>query len=187
MARVHRLKHVERLGSAALADDDSVGTHAQRVAEEVADSDLSRSLDIRRPRLETHDVRLIEEQFGRVFDRDDSFGIRQKRRENVEEGRLSGAGSAADYAVEPRLNATRRKSIATAGTAPILMRSSAVSRFLPKRRIVNVEPSIETGSMIALTREPSGSRASTIGEDSSIRRPSGVMIRSMISRSCSSR
>jgi hypothetical protein len=28
-----------------------------------------------------------------------------------------------------------------------------------------------SGGMMALTREPSGSRASTIGEDSSIRRP----------------
>ena len=34
--------------------------------------------------------------------------------------------------------------------------------------------------MIALTRDPSGSRASTIGLDSSIRRPIGATIRSMI-------
>src|SRR5580700_8260528 len=109
MARVHRLKHVERLGSAALADDDSIGAHTQSVTEEVADADLARSLDVWRSRLETHDVRLIEEQFGRVFDRDDSLGIREKGRENVEEGRLSGAGSAADDAVESRLDGDAQK------------------------------------------------------------------------------
>src|SRR6476646_10456816 len=32
VAGVHRLEHVERLGPAALADDDPVGPHAQRVA-----------------------------------------------------------------------------------------------------------------------------------------------------------
>jgi hypothetical protein len=53
---------------------------------------------------------------------------------------------------------------------------------VPKRRIVRVAPSSEIGSMIALTREPSGKRASTIGEASSMRRPSGAMMRSMIVR-----
>ncbi len=80
--------------------------------------------------------------------------------------------------------AALRNSITGAGTAPILIRSSVVRRFLPNRRIVIDAPSIATGSMIALTREPSGSRASTIGDDSSMRRPSGVMMRSMINRSC---
>ena len=37
-----------------------------------------------------------------------------------------------------------------------------------------------TGGMITLTREPSGRRASTIGDDSSTRRPSGATMRSMM-------
>ena len=47
-------------------------------------------------------------------------------------------------------------------------------------RTVMTGPTSDSGSMIALTREPSGRRASTRGLDSSMRRPSGVMIRSMI-------
>ena len=39
---------------------------------------------------------------------------------------------------------------------------------------------------MALTREPSLRRASTIGVDSSMRRPSGVTMRSMAERSASS-
>ena len=52
VARVHRLEHVQRLGAADLADDDPVGAHAQRVADELADRDLALALDVLRPRLE---------------------------------------------------------------------------------------------------------------------------------------
>ena len=41
----------------------------------------------------------------------------------------------------------------------------------PKRRIDRIGPSMASGGMIALTREPSGRRASAIGDDSSMRRP----------------
>jgi hypothetical protein len=46
-----------------------------------------------------------------------------------------------------------------------------VSGVAPKRRIDTSGPSTANGGMIALTREPSGRRASTIGLDSSTRRP----------------
>ena len=184
VAGVHRLQHVERLGAAALADDDPVGPHAQRVAEEVADADLAGALDVGRPRLEAHDVRLVEQQLGRVLDRHDALALRQERGEHVEERRLAGAGAAADHAVEARLN-RRAQKVHHGRAARRRSRSGRprVRRCLPKRRIVSVVPSIATGSMIALTREPSRKRASTIGEDSSMRRPSGVMMRSMIRRS----
>ena len=47
---------------------------------------------------------LVQQELGRIFDRDDPLAIRQKRREHVEEGRFTGARSAADDAVEPRLH-----------------------------------------------------------------------------------
>src|SRR5581483_1155828 len=50
-------------------------------------------------------------------------------------------------------------------------RSRSVSASRPNRRIERSGPSTATGGMTALTREPSGKRASTMGEDSSIRRP----------------
>jgi hypothetical protein len=50
-----------------------------------------------------------------------------------------------------------------------------------------VEPQLsDSGGMMALTRLPSGSRASTIGEDSSMRRPTWATILLMIRRRCDS-
>ena len=51
-------------------------------------------------------------------------------------------------------------------------------------RIVSVGPRSESGGMIALTRLPSGRRASTIGEASSTRRPTCETILSMIRSRC---
>ena len=53
-------------------------------------------------------------------------------------------------------------------------------------RMVSDGPSTARGGITALTREPSGSRASTIGDDSSTRRPTRQTIRSMTWRSCAS-
>ncbi len=48
--------------------------------------------------------------------------------------------------------------------------------------MVRAEPSIDSGGTTALTRLPSGSRASTIGLDSSTRRPMRETILSMMRR-----
>ena len=77
VARVHRLEHVERLGATRLTDDDAVGTHTQRVAHELADLDLARALDVRRPRLERADVLLPEPELLGVLDRDDALVVRE--------------------------------------------------------------------------------------------------------------
>ena len=52
--------------------------------------------------------------------------------------------------------------------------------------MVSTGPISDSGGMMALTREPSGRRASTIGEDSSMRRPSGATMRLMMRITCSS-
>jgi len=59
-------------------------------------------------------------------------------------------------------------------------RFSMVSGLTAKRRIDRIGPSIASGGMMAFTREPSGRRASTIGLDSSTRRPTRETIFSMI-------
>ena len=60
------------------------------------------------------------------------------------------------------------------------------SRLLLNLRIVTSGPLSESGGMTAFTRLPSGRRASTIGEDSSIRRPTCATILLMILRRCES-
>ena len=57
---------------------------------------------------------------------------------------------------------------------------------LENLRIVSVDPLNASGGMIALTRDPSARRASTSGDDSSIRRPTRETMRSMTRRRCSS-
>ena len=70
----------------------------------------------------------------------------------------------------PRTQASRNCA-AFGVSVPNLIRSSIVSGSLRNFRIVSVGPVSASGGMIALTREPSGRRASTIGEASSMRRP----------------
>ena len=60
------------------------------------------------------------------------------------------------------------------------MRSCIWSGMAENLRTVKHDPSRARGGMMAFTRDPSGNRASAIGEDSSIRRPTLETILSMI-------
>src|SRR5450759_1308709 len=61
---------------------------------------------------------------------------------------------------------------------PYLINWSTVIGFLANLRMVSTGPTREIGGMTALTRDPSGKRASTYGLDSSIRLPNGATKRS---------
>ena len=80
----------------------------------------------------------------------------------------------------------RSRSAISGVTVPKPTRSSTPSGLVENFRMVRVEPLKAIGAMTALTRDPSSSRASTIGEDSSIRRPIRETMRSITPRSCSS-
>jgi hypothetical protein len=96
---VHGLQHVERLAAAALADDDAIRPHAQRVANQVADRDLAFAFHVRRPRLERHHVRLRQLQLRGVFDRDDALVLGDRGRQHVEQRGLAAARAAGDHDV----------------------------------------------------------------------------------------
>ena len=64
-------------------------------------------------------------------------------------------------------------------------RSSVIRRVLPNFLIVRVGPVKDNGGIMALIRDPSARRASTIGFDSSILLPKGAIIRSITCRTCS--
>ena len=73
-----------------------------------------------------------------------------------------------------------RKSNISGVLVPKRMRSSTVNGEAANLRMVMTGPTRLMGGMTALTREPSTRRASTIGLDSSMRRPMGEMMRSMM-------
>ena len=64
-------------------------------------------------------------------------------------------------------------------SVPMLMRSCTLKGTTAKRRMDSRGPSMARGAMTAFTREPSGSRASTMGLISSTRRPMRETMRSM--------
>ncbi len=96
MAGVHRLQHVDRLRTTALANNDAIRPHAQRVAYEVADGDAGLGLRRLRPRLQIDDMDAVELQFRRVLDGNDTLADRDELRQAVQQRRLAGAGAARD-------------------------------------------------------------------------------------------
>ena len=80
--------------------------------------------------------------------------------------------------------AARSTSARVGGTVPYSIRSAMRRGSAAKRRMDSTGPSRASGGMIALTREPSARRASTMGEDSSTRRPTADTIRSITWRRC---
>ena len=67
---------------------------------------------------------------------------------------------------------------------PNLTSWSSVSLSFLNLRMVSAGPSIASGGAMTLTREPSGRRASQIGEDSSTRRPTWLTMRWQMFSSC---
>ena len=102
VAGVHGLEHVERFFAADLADDNAIGTHTEGVDHELPLADGALAFDVRRPRLEPHHVPLPQHQLGGVLDGHDSLVARDEARQDVEQRRLAGAGSARHDDVEPR-------------------------------------------------------------------------------------
>ena len=80
----------------------------------------------------------------------------------------------------------RRKSNISGVDVPKRIRSSVVSGDAANLRMVSTGPTSDNGGMMALTRLPSTSQASTIGLDSSTAPASGEMMRSMMRITCSS-
>ena len=171
MARVHRLQHVERRLVANLTDDDAIRAHPQRIANEVTNAHLTAPFDVRRAGLEAEHVLLMELQLGGILDGHDALVARDERGQHVERGGLSGPRTTGDENVEAAFDAGVQEIGHHAGQRSNVTRSSATYGSVANFRMVSREPSTARGGMIALTRLPSGGRASHIGLASSTRRP----------------
>src|SRR5256885_1853025 len=80
VTRVECLQQVERLRPAYLTDDDSIGSVPQSGTEQVRDRDgrqrcLMSKGHLAPSRLKSEQVRLVEMDFGRLFDDDDPIAI----------------------------------------------------------------------------------------------------------------
>ena len=70
---VHRLHHVERFCPAALANDDAIGAHAQRIAEQVAGRHYSDAFHIGSACFKPHYMCTFKTQLGGIFNGDDAL------------------------------------------------------------------------------------------------------------------
>ena len=108
VAGVHGLQHVEGFLAAALAEDDALGPHTQRVLDQLALADFALAFEIGRPRLHARDVRLLQLQLGGVLDGDQALLLRDEGGQRVEHRGLAGAGAAGDDRGDARLHRGRQ-------------------------------------------------------------------------------
>src|SRR5205085_8330391 len=80
--------------------DDAVRSHTEGVAHQVADRDLAAAFDVRRTGFHRQYVVLVELELLGILDGDDALVVGDEGRQHVEGGRLTGAGTAGDDAVE---------------------------------------------------------------------------------------
>ena len=73
VAGIHGLEHVQRLGATDFTDDDSIGSHPEAVANQFALAILAMAFGVGRPGFHAHNVRMIQDEFGGILHRDDSF------------------------------------------------------------------------------------------------------------------
>ena len=166
VAGVHGLQQVDRLGAAHLAEDDAVGPHAQRVLHQVAHADLAVALEVGRPRLQAHDVRLLHAQLGGVLDGDDALAVVDHARQRVQHASSCPSRCRPTRSRFSRQRAAMRSTVAMAGEMlPCWAIWSKPIWRLPNFRIDTEAPSMASGGMMMLTRLPSSRRASQIGLD----------------------
>jgi len=124
-------------------------------------------------------MRLLELQLGGVLDRDDALAIRDERRQDVEVRRLAGA-RAAGVEVLSRARTARFITVTRSSVyVPKLMRSFAVYGSGREFPMVSTSRGFASGGNDGVAREPSGRRASTMGEAASTRRPTADTILSI--------
>jgi len=127
---------------------------------------------------------LLQLKLGRVLAGDDALVVVDELRQAIEQRRFAGAGAARHDGVD----AAAPDDLEDIGA--FLLRSAEIHQLgerqlvLLELRMVRAGPSMASGGTMTLTREPSGRRASQIGDDSSTRRPIWLTMRWQMLRSC---
>ena len=116
------------------------------------------------PGLQADHVVLVQLQFGGVLDGDDALVLGDEGGEHVERVVLPEPGAAGDDDVAAA-DARRPRGSRPTGlvSVPKAIRSATVNGSAENLRMVSAARRAASGGMMALTREPSGRRASTMG------------------------
>ncbi len=102
MTGIHRLEHVQGLTASYFTDDNSVGSHSKRIADQHSDGDFPFAFQVRRPAFQPDHVLLLKPQFGGVLDGHYAFIVRNVGRQHVQRGSLAASCSTRDYDVQAR-------------------------------------------------------------------------------------
>ena len=101
MAGVQRGKQVDDLGTAHLADDDAVGSHPQRLANQVAHGDLADPLDVGSAGDQLDQMRVARRQLGRILDAHDALVGGDRAQRGRQQRRLTRPGPARHQERQP--------------------------------------------------------------------------------------
>jgi len=89
-------QQVNHLSPTDLADNDPVRPHAKGLSNQIPQRHLARTLDVRRPRLESHDVWVGGCELACVFDEQHPVGRVDEREQCGQQRRLPGSGPPGD-------------------------------------------------------------------------------------------
>jgi hypothetical protein len=82
---VHGLQHVNRFTRTDFTYNNAIGSHAQRIANEVPNGSFSGTFSICWSTFESQNMATREPKFGGVFDRDHPFIRRNERSDRIEQ------------------------------------------------------------------------------------------------------
>ena len=102
MAGVQRGEQLAHLGATHLAHDEPVGSHPQRLADQVDEGDPSDTLDVGPAPLQPHHVRMVGVELADVLDHDDPLGRRALGHQGREHGGLAGPRATRHDERDPR-------------------------------------------------------------------------------------
>jgi hypothetical protein len=101
VAGVERSQQVDDLATADLPDDQPVGPHPQRLADQVAQRHRAGGLHVRRPGEQPDDVRVHRRQLRGVLAEHQPLARVDQPQQRGEHRRLAGAGATGDQEREP--------------------------------------------------------------------------------------
>ena len=107
--RVHSLEHIESLSTTALTHNYAIGTHTQRVDDQIADGNPVVVAGLGVLCLEAPHMTLGELQLGGGLDGDDAIVLGDIARQHIEQRGLAGASAPRDDDVEARDHAGLEK------------------------------------------------------------------------------